>query len=149
MDATISAVEAAMMPELLRYLQKIEVDARYYKAEVFSLRHAEVVHTIGLKCSLKKPPYVDQCLSIFVTIIGLSGIHCNGFVGWDDPNKIQRRYIPQVFELITRDLTLNSPSQLQRYEGSLPILFKAFERELLRDRPPSRFERLWNRVRYG
>ena len=149
MDHIVSALEVALLPELERRRVMISEDARFTETKVVSLRHAEVVHTIGLTCHPVSAATAEESYSVHVNIIGVSGISLRGFACWDQPFIIDRLPGYTIYETMTRPFRLESVNRLDEFLAFLPALFSGFDRGIRRGRPPSALRQSWNRIVYG
>jgi hypothetical protein len=148
-DPVVSALEVALLPELERRRLLLSQDARFAGTKVFSLRHADVVHTIGLTCHPVSAATAEESYSVYVNIIGVSGIGLRGFASWDQPFIIDRLPGYSIHEAMTHPFRLESVNRLDEFLALLPALFGGFERGIRRGRPPSALRQFWNRIVYG
>ena len=148
-DPIIRALEVVLLPELERRRVLLSEDARFDETKVVSLRHADVVHTIGLTCHPVSAATAEESYSVHVNIIGLSGIGLRGFACWDQPFIIDRLPGYTIYEAMTRPFRLESLNRLDEFLALLPALFSGFERGIRRGWPPSALRQLWNRIVYG
>lgn len=146
MDPVVNALEIALLPELERRRTLLSEDARFADTNVFSLRHAEVIHTMGLSCHPVSAATAEESYSVYVNIIGISGISLRGFVCWDQPFVLNRLPGYTIPEAMTRPFALESANRLDEFLALLPALFRGFERGLRRGQPPPALRQVWNRI---
>ena len=149
MDMTVSALEVELLPKFRRRRARLSEDPRFSEAKVVSIRHADVVHTIGLTCHPVAALTPEEDYSLYVNIIGASGISLRGFVLWSQPFIVDRLAGYATYEAMTRPYRLESVVGLDEFLEYLPPLFNAFERGIQRGRPPSRLRQFWNRLVHG
>lgn len=149
MDPIVCALEVALLPELERRRVLLSEDARFAETKVVSLRHADLVHTIGLRCHPVSAATAEESYSVYVNIFGVSGIGLRGFACWDQPFIIDRLPGYTIYEAMTRPFRLESVNRLDEFLALLPALFGGFERGIRRGRPPSSLRQFWNRIVYG
>jgi hypothetical protein len=145
----ISALEFALLPELERRRVLLAEDIRFAEAKVVSLRHADVVHTIGLTCRRVSAVTAEEGYCVYVNIIGVSGIGLRGFACWNQPYVLDRLSGYAIYEAMTRPYRLESVDRLGEFLALMPALFSGFERGLRRGGPPSTLRQFWNRIVYG
>lgn len=149
MNWVVSVLEAALLPELERRRTHLAQDPQYSDVQVVSLRHAEAIHTIGLKCHPISAPNVEDCYGLHVSIIGLSGMSLRGFVVWHQMFVADRLPGYTIHEAMTRPCQLDSHGRCDDFLAMLPGLFRSFERGLKRGRPPSALRQRWNSFVFG
>jgi hypothetical protein len=148
-DMTVSALEVELFPTLERLRARLCEDPRFSEAKVVSIRHVDVLHTIGLTCRPVTALTPEEDYSLYVNIIGTSGISLRGFVCWSQPFIVDRLAGYTIYEAMTRPYRLESVVGLDEFLEYLPPLFNAFERGIQRGRPPSRLRQFWNRIVRG
>jgi hypothetical protein len=149
MDQIVTTLESVLLPELKRRRAHLAEDLRYTDAKIVSLRHADVVHTIGLTCHPVSSATEEESYSVSVNIIGISGISLRGFVAWDQPFLLNRLPGYTICEAMTPYFRLESDDRIAGFLALLPALFKGFERGLRRGCPPSTLRQFWNRLLFG
>jgi hypothetical protein len=148
-NQVVFALETVLLPELERRRSCLALDLRYTEAKVFSLRHHEILHTIGLTCHPVSAATAEESYCLYVNVIGLSGITLRGFVGWHQQFEIDRLPGYTIYEAKTPLYQVESEKDLGEFLGLLPALFKGFERGLRRGRPPSTLRQLCHRLVSG
>lgn len=149
MDRLVSNLEAVLMPELERRRSCLADDMRFTEARIVSLRHADVIHTIGLTCHPVSAATEEDSYCVHVNIIGISGISVRGFVGWYQPFILDRLLGHTIYKAMTIPYRLASAEQLDPFLALMPALLQGFERGLRRGHPPSTLRQLWNRIFFG
>jgi hypothetical protein len=148
-DRIVSNLETVLLPDLEQRRARLAEDMRFTEPSVVSLRHADVIHTIGLTCHPVNAGSAEDSYSVQVNIIGLSGISLRGFVGWHQPFLIDRLPGYTIWEAMTPSCRLGSEEHLEEFLAHLPALWRGFERGLRRGRPPSILRQWWNRLVFG
>jgi hypothetical protein len=148
-DPFVSALEAALLPELERRRVLLTEDARFAEAEVVSIRHADAVHTVALTCHPVSAATTEESYFVLVNVLGVFGIRLRGFVAWSQPFVRDRLPGYTVYEARTRPYRLDSVDRLEGFLALLPTLFAGFDRGIRRGRPPSPLRQLWSRLVRG
>jgi hypothetical protein len=159
-EPLIKEMERVMMPELQRRYEALTSDSRFEEVRVVSMRHAEVVHTIGLTCHPIASSSPHDTYSISINIIAHRGLMMRGFVTWSQPylsvadKKAQEGVVAPTYrnlsgytirEGMTRPFYFRSGETLEDFVLHLPPLYSAFERGVRRGHPPGAVRKLWNR----
>lgn len=79
-EPLIKEMERVMMPELQQRRDALTSDSRFADVRVASMRHADVLHTIGLTCHPIASSSPHDSYSIAVNIIAHRGLMMRGFV---------------------------------------------------------------------
>jgi hypothetical protein len=86
-DRVVSALEAALLPELERRANAIKIDPQFAEPKVVSLRHAPVAHTIALACRPVRIASPDAVLALSIQVTAVSGLCISAFVLWQTTTK--------------------------------------------------------------
>jgi hypothetical protein len=163
-EPLIKEMERVMMPELQRRREALACDSRFADVRVASLRHAEVVHTIGLTCHPIASSSPHDSYSIAVNIIAQSALMMRGFVTWSQPYlSVPVKSTPEdvrpstyrnlcgyaIREGMTRPFYFRAGETAEHFVLLLAPLYSAFERGVRRGHPPGALRKLWNRFAFS
>jgi hypothetical protein len=145
-DAVVKALEIKLLPELGNHAAMLKMKFPDFIFETFSLRHANEVHTLGLRCHSNKSTSVRDTFSLHINVFAIKGISVRGFVGWNSFYKDSRGMGRRHFEAMTRSYKNVTSDNLSCLYQEIPKLYAGLKRALKRGHPPSRLERFWNRL---
>ena len=143
-DDIVKKVERVLIPEFERRKSQIAADTDFFGAEIISIRHAHVLHTVGLRCPSIALQARGSELTIYVNIFEVDGILIRGFVSWR--RRSGRALEPEgnLHIRATKPFRLEGSSRLESFFDQMTDLLAAFDRELSRRRPPSKLLQAWN-----
>jgi hypothetical protein len=142
----IKALEIKLLPELENHARTLKVEFPDFIFETVSLRHADKLHTLGLRCHSNKSNSVRDSFSLHINVFAIREISARGFVGWISFYKDSRGTGRTHFEAMTRSHENVTKENLDGLYQEIPKLYAGLKRALKRGHPPSRLERFWNRL---
>jgi hypothetical protein len=149
------------MPQLQPRFDAISRDRRFTNARIGSIRHGDVIHTIGLSCHPIKSSSPHDSYSISVNIFSHGGLMMRGFVTWSQPYINSQVETPPenaigsthrslagytVRETMTRPFYFRAGESVEDFAVLLPPLYDAFDRGVRRGHPPGALRHFWNRL---
>jgi hypothetical protein len=85
-DEVVRALQS-LMPEFAAFGNLLSQSYPGVESQVFSHRHADAVHSLGVSCFPAGSNELDErCVSLIVNIIELEGLSVRGFVQWQAPS---------------------------------------------------------------
>ena len=158
-EPLIKEMEKVMMPELQRRSDALNCDSRFEDVRVATMRHADVLHTIGLSCHPIASPAPHDHYSICVNLIAHSGLMMRGFVTWSQPyhsvpvktasgtvSGYRNLSGYTIREGMTRPFYFRPGKKVEDFVLLLPPLYSAFDRGVRRGHPPGALRKLWNQL---
>jgi hypothetical protein len=76
-DALVSRIERHLLPELSALADELRPVMSGHEVEAFSCRHADAVHSLGVRCVPRAP---NRPWGIVVNVLGVTGLGVRGFV---------------------------------------------------------------------
>jgi hypothetical protein len=85
----VAFLESALLPELRDLGVLIEKEVPTYAVELFSIRHADELHAMGMSCFPKASSPVDpRCVALIVNVIKIDSLTLKGAICWQAPSLV-------------------------------------------------------------
>jgi hypothetical protein len=145
-DAVVKTLEMKLLPEFENQVAILKKEFPEFIFETRSLRHADQLHTLGLRCHSNKTDSIRDAFSLHINVFDIKGISARGFVGWNSFYTDSKGTRRTHFESMTRSYKNLTKDNLDGLFHEIPKLYVGLKRALKKGHPPSRLERIWNRL---
>ena len=142
-DVLVTQFEERLLPSLRQEEALARACGHYIEVEVVSLRHADVVHSIGIRCHPKWASGKLESLSFGVTLTGVECLAASAQIQWSDcfdtriGSGYQKRETRPVYLRITNE------DDIASFVDNWNELVKRFAKIARRGKPSSRLLRWW------
>jgi hypothetical protein len=128
-EEAVRILETAILPELAAFGGLLSREIPGIATETFSLRHAPILHCLGLSCFPAGSGALDErCVALIVNVIDWGGLVVSGYVQWQAP----------ALSLETEIAVCQNPSpeELAAFCPRVRELFAPLRAAVFRGRPP-------------